>query len=204
MPIYRKDFEWQDLAVSGNPAGIQSIPWLGWLLKRWTVYTGSRRPFSIHIRAKTLKRRQSTVTLEWFCTGPGGGSMSEERKTQTCSLRKTAKVGVQPNQMMSSGEGHVRLFQLSLDSGETWGYGHSQPGFEDLISYDVLSYDSLMDKILFLVVTLVAAATIGGLSALLGAWAGTKLFQGDQPISVVIVEELPTPALQSETDNNEP
>ena len=184
MPTYDK-LEWNGLEISGQPAGLQSIPVLGLWLKRLHLYTGSRRPFSIHVRAKDVERRKNTVTLSWFSYEAG---MRTDVTPEPQSLQNTVKVRAQPERMMSSGEDAVRLRRLALDTGEEW------TGAADLVTYDVQSFDALMDKVMFLGIALIATTVIAILSAFFGAWAGSNLFRDDDPIPVMIVEpEAPTP-----------
>ena len=112
MPTYNDDFEWQGIKVSGKPAGIQSIPGLGRILRKWPLFTGSRRPFSIHIWATDAERKGETITLERFVGGPGGTD-SSKAKSEQFSLRNKAKIiRVQPKRMMAMGEGQVRLWKV--------------------------------------------------------------------------------------------
>ena len=193
MPTYNDDFEWEGVIISGKPAGIQSLPGLGRVLRMWPLFTGSRRPFSIHIRAKDKKRRKNTVTLSWFIGGPGGGNAASAVSESHC-LEKVVKIRAQPKTMMAMDEGQLRLWKLRLDTGEAWG----DETYEDLIEYDVKSLDSLM----LLVFGIILSVVLGASAALGGTWAGSRFFQS--PIPVVIVEETPLPASQSETGSNEP
>lgn len=93
--------------------------------------------------------------------------------------------------MMHPGEGHVRAWKLILRSGRV----ESELVLsEDVVSYEVQSFDALMDRLIFVV----AAALVAMLSALFGAWAGSNLLQDDQPVRVVIEDtssDLASPPL---------
>ena len=194
MPDYNS-FEWEGLKIEGHAAGWRSLP----LLAKLPLFSGFRPTFWILVRANDNRRGENTVTARWFCSGPGW----TPEETKTASLQKKAKFRVQTGKMMGSGEGHIRLMSLELDSGEKKGPGGAGGGeYVDLVTYDVISVDRLMYWVVTAVVAAVVALVVGIGGTLIAAWAASELFRDHEPRPVFIV--TPTPPSQSEPGNSEP
>ncbi|MCH7737340.1 MAG: hypothetical protein IH872_08050 [Chloroflexi bacterium] len=182
MPVY-DTINWEGVKISAHPVGwrglLQSVPILREVLQKAPLFSGSRQVFCVHV--KDSKKRNDTITIEWFYHGPSTGA-SPVHETVSNQLDQKIKFHVSTVKMMESGEGGIRLYEVSLSTGETMPY-------RDLIGFDVRSTDSLMVVVYGIVLT----GLVGIFAALFGAWAGSRIFQADEPIRVVIIEEPPMP-----------
>ena len=184
MPVYDK-INWEGVRIKAHPLGWRGIPILGPLLEKAPMFSGSRGVFCVHVKATDAKR-QATVRISWYYHGP---SQAAEPPIHVIEkpLSKNFKFQVSTPRMMASGEGGIALSGLRLFPGDSMKISRDTETPE-LVGFDIKSSDTLM----FLIYGIILTAMVGTVAALGGAWAGSRLFQVDEPIPVVIVEEPPT------------
>ena len=188
MPDYAT-IDWEDVRFTAHPLGwrgfLRVVPVLGSFLMRAPMFSGTRHVFCVHAKAIKPNRRNDSIEINWFFTGPSQGVGTTHMKIVK-PLSKTIRFHAPTAMMMTFGEGSIRLRGASLSTGKKM---EGTEEYRDLGGFDVKSSDSLM----LLVYGIILTALVGALAAVGGAWAGTRIFQSDEPIRVVVVEESLTP-----------
>ena len=187
MPNWN-DQEWGPTRITIRPHGWRNMPVAGKLLRKWPYFTGSQPVINIAMRPKLKHSAWDPVTVSYSLEVTG---RTIDHGTQT--LMEPGKVEVPVPWLVDVGP-HQLLVSM--------GRRRDTDKLSDVLAtFDVKSSDTLA----LLVMAIVGSLIIGLMASAFGAWLAPTFFQSQDPVRVIVVDEIrtPTPASPPETGSDE-